>query len=56
MGDYQVRHDTIFLREWQGRRQCFIHHNMLVGFEDSTVPIALIHECDSTPLSLRPRE
>ena len=53
MGNYRVRHDTIFLREWQGPRQCFIYHHTLVGFENSPLPIALTREPDSTPFSLR---
>ena len=56
MGDYHVRHDTIFLQKWHGPRQCFIYHRTLVGFENSTVPIALTREPDITPLSLRQRE
>lgn len=56
MSDYQVRHDTIFLQEWHGPRQCFIYHRTLVGFDNSTVPIPLILEIDITPLSLRKRE
>ena len=55
-GDYHVRHDTIFLREWQGPRQCFIYHRTLVGFENSAVPIALRQEPGITPLSLRQRK
>ena len=56
MGDYHVRHDTIFLREWQGPRQCFIYRRALVGFENDAVPITLTRERDITPLSLRQRE
>lgn len=41
MGDYEVRQDTIFLREWQGIRQCFLYHQTLVGFENNTEPIPL---------------
>ncbi len=41
MGDYQQRHDTLFLQEWHGPRRGFIYHHTLVGFENSPVPIPL---------------
>jgi len=53
MGDYQVRHDTTFLREWAGPRQCFIYHHTLVGFGKNTQAIPLLRGNDSNPLSLR---
>jgi hypothetical protein len=56
MGDYTVRHDTLFLQEWQGPRRCFIYHRTLVGFENSAVPIALTREPDIAPFSLRQRK
>ena len=56
MGDYQVRHDTIFLQQWHGPRQCFIYRRALVGFENSAVPIMLTRERDIHPLSLRQQE
>jgi hypothetical protein len=40
-GDYEVRHDTIFLRERPGGRQCFLYHQTLVGFENNVAPIPL---------------
>ncbi|PJJ59287.1 hypothetical protein [Hymenobacter chitinivorans] len=52
-GDYQVRHDTIFLRQRASPRQCFIYHGTLVGFGNSTMPIPLIREQDSKPWSLQ---
>jgi hypothetical protein len=41
MGDYRVHHDTLFLREWQGPRQCLIYRDTLIGFEPNTKPIPL---------------
>lgn len=41
MGDYTVRHDTVFLREWQGPRQWLLYHRTLLGFENTTEPIPL---------------
>ena len=52
MGDYQVRHDTIFLREWVGPRQYFIYHRTLVGFDKSPQAIPLTREKDITPWTL----
>ena len=52
MGNYQVRHDTIFFREWAGPRQGFLYHRTLVGFENSTRPISLTRERDVTPWTL----
>ncbi|WP_157781006.1 hypothetical protein [Hymenobacter sedentarius] len=53
MGDYQVRHDTIFFREWAGPRKGFIYQRTLVGFMNSSQPILLTCEADITPWSLR---
>jgi hypothetical protein len=52
LGDYQVRHDTIFFREWAGSRKGFLYDRTLVGFENSTRPIPLTRERDSTPWTL----
>lgn len=41
MGDYVVRHDTVFLREGNGPRQYVMHQRTLSGFEGSTAPIPL---------------
>jgi hypothetical protein len=41
MGDYTVRHDTVFLQEWQGPRQWLLYRQTLVGFENTTGPISL---------------
>lgn len=40
-GNYAVRHDTIFLQEWQGPRRWYLYQQTLVGFENSAEPIAL---------------
>lgn len=52
MGDYQVRHDTIFLREWAGPRQCFIYNRTLVSFDKSPQAIPLTREKDIAPWTL----
>jgi hypothetical protein len=52
MGDYQERHDTIFMREWAGLRQYFIYHHTLVGFENGAKPISLTREHDILPFTL----
>lgn len=52
MGDYWVRHDTIFFRERAGPRQGFLYHDTLVGFKSSTQPIPLTRERAITPWTL----
>jgi hypothetical protein len=49
MGNYQVRHDTIFFHEWAGPRKGFLYNRTLVGFTHSTRPILLTRERDITP-------
>jgi hypothetical protein len=41
MGDYRMCHDTLFLREWPGPRQCLIYHDTLFGFKPNARPIPL---------------